>query len=122
MLISWVMQAVAFWDFWSLFMDGFLDNMFALTFFDLGAYNDMACGISTYLDWATSRAAILAVAISACDRCLSGELALCDVIVLRVCSVFEATVALPRSMASSLLALPRSCRDLDKRSMYHDLP
>ena len=66
------LQAVAFWDFWSLIIDGFLDNMFAIMFFDLGAYNDLSCGVSTYLDWATSRAAILAVSISACDRCLSG--------------------------------------------------
>ena len=42
--------------------------------------------------------------------------------------VFEATVPLPRSMASSLLALPRSCHDLVMIltsvpciMMYHDL-
>ena len=31
--------------------------------------------------------------------------------------VFEAMVPLPRSMASSLLALPRSCHDLGKDTM-----
>ena len=31
--------------------------------------------------------------------------------------VFEAMASLPRSMASSLLALPRSCHDLGKDAM-----
>ncbi|XP_063715196.1 cysteinyl leukotriene receptor 1-like [Symsagittifera roscoffensis] len=64
-------QVVAFWDFWSLFMDGLLDNMMAIMWMDLGAHSDFTCGLTTYLDWATSRAAILGLAISACDRCVS---------------------------------------------------
>ena len=36
---------------------------------------------------------------------------------LRINSVFEAMVSLPRSMASSLLALPRSWHDLGKDTM-----
>ena len=66
------MQAVAFWDFWSLFFDGFMDNMLATMWIDVGAINDFTCGLSTYFDWATSRSAILALAISAVDRCISG--------------------------------------------------
>ena len=67
------LQAICFWSFWSLFIDGFVDNIVANILFDLGSYNNITCGLSTYLDWATSRAAILAVAISACDRCFAGK-------------------------------------------------
>ena len=39
------------------------------------------------------------------------------VLYVSVFPVFEAMVPLPRSMASSLLALPRSCHDLGKDTM-----
>ena len=38
-------------------------------------------------------------------------------ILLRNVAVFEALVPLPSSMATSLLALPRSCHDLGKDTM-----